>query len=72
MALMPLNRYVSPSVALLLASFAMPVVAQRVYTAQDYAQAERWMGYNVNSLVQHTIGPVSYTHLPPKFTTALL
>ena len=38
----------------------MPVVAQRVYTAQDYAQAERWMGYNVNSLVQHTIGHVDY------------
>src|SRR6201996_4009772 len=34
--------------------------AQRAYTAQDYAQAERWMGYNVNPLVDHTVSEVKY------------
>src|ERR1700744_5168410 len=34
--------------------------AQRAYTAQDYAQAERWMGYNVNPLVDHTVSDVKY------------
>ena len=34
--------------------------AQRVYSAQDYAQAERWMGYNVNPLVDHTVSDVKY------------
>src|ERR1700744_4983200 len=33
---------------------------QRAYTAQDYAQAERWMGYNVNPLVDHTVSDVKY------------
>jgi len=35
-------------------------VAQQVYTAKDYANAERWMSYNVNSLVKHTVGGVTY------------
>lgn len=34
--------------------------AQRVYTTQDYAQAERWMGYNVDPLVDHTVSDVKY------------
>jgi dipeptidyl aminopeptidase/acylaminoacyl peptidase len=34
---------------------ALPVAAQKVYTAQDYAQAERWMSYNANGLVHHTV-----------------
>ena len=34
--------------------------AQRSYTANDYAQAERWMGYNVNPLVDHTVSDVKY------------
>src|ERR1700753_4022080 len=34
--------------------------AQRAYTAQDYAQAERWMGYNVNPLVDTTVSDVKY------------
>jgi dipeptidyl aminopeptidase/acylaminoacyl peptidase len=38
----------------------MPMVAQKVYTDQDYAQAERWMSYNVNDLVHHTIRGVEY------------
>ncbi len=29
--------------------------AGRVYTAADYAQAERWMNYNVDPLVYHTV-----------------
>ena len=36
------------------------IFAQHAYTAQDYAQAERWMGYNVNSLVDHTVSDVKY------------
>jgi len=39
---------------------SMSAVAQQVYTAKDYANAERWMGYNVNSLVKHTVGAVTY------------
>jgi len=39
---------------------SMSAVAQQVYTAKDYANAERWMGYNVNSLVKHTVGGVTY------------
>ena len=39
---------------------AAPVVAQKVYTKQDYTQAERWMSYNVNDLVHHTIRGVAY------------
>ena len=32
----------------------------RTLTAEDYAHAERWMNYNVNSLVHHTIAGVQY------------
>ena len=35
-------------------------VAQKVYTKQDYTQAERWMSYNVSGLVHHTVRGVSY------------
>jgi len=42
------------------ACMSMSAVAQQVYTAKDYANAERWMSYNVNSLVKHTVGGVSY------------
>jgi dipeptidyl-peptidase-4 len=41
-------------------SATMPVVAQKVYTKQDYTQAERWMSYNVRGLVHHTIREVDY------------
>ncbi|HEY4355355.1 MAG TPA: DPP IV N-terminal domain-containing protein [Acidobacteriaceae bacterium] len=34
--------------------------AQQVYTAHDYAQAERWMSYNVTPLVDHTVAGVTY------------
>ena len=41
-------------------SVALPVFGQKVYTKQDYAQAERWMSYNVNELVHHTVRGVEY------------
>ena len=34
---------------------SLPALAQRVYTASEYAQAEKFMSYNVNSLVLHTV-----------------
>ena len=34
--------------------------AQQVYTAKDYAQAERWMSYNVSGLVKHTVTRPTY------------
>jgi dipeptidyl aminopeptidase/acylaminoacyl peptidase len=52
-------RFVALIAASLLIS-APTLIAQRTYTAQDYAQAERWMGYNVNSLVDHTVSDVKY------------
>jgi dipeptidyl aminopeptidase/acylaminoacyl peptidase len=33
---------------------------QRIYTAHDYAQVERWMSYNVSPLVDHTVSEVQY------------
>jgi dipeptidyl-peptidase 4 len=42
------------------ASAALPAAAQNAYTKQDYAQAERWMSYNVNGLVHHTVRGVEY------------
>jgi dipeptidyl aminopeptidase/acylaminoacyl peptidase len=50
----------SLGLAVALASVTLPAFAQKIYTKQDYAQAERWMSYNVNPLVHHTIGGVSY------------
>jgi dipeptidyl-peptidase 4 len=55
-----LNRRSSLAGLLAVLSVALPVVAQKVYTKQDYAQAERWMSYNVNGLVHHTIRGVTY------------
>ncbi len=46
--------------AVVLAVGALPGVAQKVYTKQDYTQAERWMSYNVAGLVHHTIRGVTY------------
>ncbi len=48
-----------------LAAFALPGLtcslrAQKTYTAEDYRKAERWMGYNTQPLVTHTIAGVSY------------
>ena len=43
-----------------LASASLPLSAQRVYSAQDYAAAERWMGYNLHGLVEHAVSGVQY------------
>jgi dipeptidyl aminopeptidase/acylaminoacyl peptidase len=55
-----LNRRSSLAFAAVVVSTALPAVAQKVYTKQDYTQAERWMSYNVNALVHHTIGGIAY------------
>ena len=57
-----LNRSSLVAAALLagVAVSVLPAAAQKVYTKQDYAQAERWMSYNVNGLVHHTIRGVDY------------
>jgi hypothetical protein len=54
---MPRIRAVLPLAALLAVSVAN---AQRVYTTQDYKNAERWMGYNLAGLVTHTVSDVKY------------
>jgi len=41
-------------------SAACSLTAQQVYTTQDYKNAERWMGYNLTGLVQHTVSGVTY------------
>ena len=46
------------SVALFLACFSL--YAQHVYTAQDYANAERWMNYNTLPLIRNTVTGISY------------
>jgi dipeptidyl-peptidase-4 len=46
--------------AALLAIAASSLCAQKIYTDHDYAQAERWMGYNEVKLVHHTIGGIEY------------
>ena len=55
-----LHRRSSLTLAAVLVSSVLSAAGQKVYTKQDYTQAERWMSYNVNSLVHHTIGGVSY------------
>jgi dipeptidyl aminopeptidase/acylaminoacyl peptidase len=52
----------------------------RAYTAADYAQAERWMNYNVNPMIYHTVkdpvwladGRFWYRDLGPDGTTYML
>ena len=44
-----------PFVSLLLCSSAAFAQTGRVYTTSDYAQAEKFMAYNVNSLVLHEV-----------------
>ena len=55
-----LNRRCSLVCSLVVVSVALPVLGQKVYTKQDYAQAERWMSYNANELVHHTVRGVEY------------
>ncbi|QMV18696.1 prolyl oligopeptidase family serine peptidase [Granulicella sp. 5B5] len=52
-------RFLAPLLAAA-AVVVMPALAQKVYTAQDYTRAERWMSYNVNGLVHHTISRPQY------------
>ena len=37
-----------------------PLHAQKVYTAQDYSNAERWMSYNTQPLVSGTVSGITY------------
>jgi dipeptidyl-peptidase-4 len=53
-------RFSSIAFATFLLSSSLPLVAQRVYTKEDYTQAERWMSYNVSGLVHHTVAGVTY------------
>jgi dipeptidyl-peptidase-4 len=55
-----LNRRCVVPFALAVTFAALPVFGQQVYTKQDYTQAERWMSYNVNPLVHHTIRGIEY------------
>ena len=43
---------------LLLSVSSLP--AQQVYTAKDYAQAERWLIYNTATLTRHSVAGVAY------------
>ncbi len=36
------------------------IQAQKVYTADDYRNAERWMSYNTQPLVKHTVSGIKY------------
>src|SRR5690606_16130374 len=53
-----------PALALALAAtLAMPAVAAaqgRTFTAEDYARAERFVGYNANPLVDHAVTRVTW------------
>ncbi|HLI75407.1 MAG TPA: DPP IV N-terminal domain-containing protein [Acidobacteriaceae bacterium] len=48
----------------LLALGLLPLVslasAQQTYTAQDYAKAERWLNYNTEPLIKHTVTGIAY------------
>ena len=48
-------RHTLAAAAALLLTVAAQAQAPRVYTDADYAQAEKFMPYNVNSLVLHTV-----------------
>ena len=54
----PVSKYAL--FALAIASSTLPGLAQKTLTQKDYAGAERWMSYNVNGLVHHTIKGVTY------------
>lgn len=44
-----------------LAPFAWSaVLAQKTYTTEDYRNAERWMSYNTQPLVKHTVSGIKY------------
>ncbi len=50
-----------PTAAAVLAPlFLSALHAQKVYTTEDYRNAERWMNYNTQPLVKHTISGINY------------
>ncbi len=51
-------KLVRLSALVLLGFFSLPLTAQQVYTARDYANAERWMAYNTAPLVKGTVAGV--------------
>jgi dipeptidyl-peptidase-4 len=57
---MALMRSASILLASLLVSATGAASAQQVLTDHDYARAERWMGYNLTGLVQHTVRTPQY------------
>jgi hypothetical protein len=46
--------------ALLTVLLAPSLSAQKVYTAQDYKQAERWLSPNTRPLMRHTVRDITY------------
>jgi dipeptidyl aminopeptidase/acylaminoacyl peptidase len=57
---MRLQQVFALTAAALVPGLSPFAAAQRVYTAQDYTQAERWMNYNANRLALHTVDDVTY------------
>ena len=54
------HRSVFALVALISAAHAAFAQTAKVYTAEDYRKAERWMSYNVEPLTQHAIAGATY------------
>ena len=50
-----LRRVGRAAMAVVCWSTIVAAQAGRVYSAADYAQAERWMDYNVDPMVYHTV-----------------
>ena len=57
---MSLRRPVVAVFALLSVPLNVLMQAQRIYTAEDYYSAERWMGYNTQPLVSHRLSDIHY------------
>jgi dipeptidyl-peptidase-4 len=56
-----LMRFPVVSAAIVLSSLAFQAApAQQIYTAHDYTQAERWLGFNTRPLVHHAVSEVVY------------
>lgn len=47
-------------VAMAAVGMGVCAAAQKVYTAEDYRKAERWMAYNTDPLVTHTLSGIAY------------
>ena len=58
--LMTPHRFVFALAALISTAYGIPAQTPKVYTTEDYRQAERWMSYNVDPLTQHAIAGVTY------------